>query len=129
MYPVQGISAMVTASGLPAIDVVAGERPTGGRRYPLVTGGLTTGVLIAGAVKADLGAPDQFFARVATQIADGLAGAVHAEHLRRQAATANAAAVAAELDSREMVEGLEELALSLASFPSVIAAELAIDHP
>ncbi len=129
MYPVQGIAAMVTVPGGRAIDVTAGERPTGGRRYPLVIGALTTGVLVAGAVKADLGAPDQFFSRVTAQVADGLASAVHAEQLRRQAATANAAAVAAELDSRELVEGLEELALSLASFPSVIAAELAIDHP
>ena len=79
-------------------------------------------------MKVDLGAPDQFFERAAAQVAQGLASAMHSEQLRREAATANAAAVASELADNEMVDGLEELTLSLASFPSVIAAELAIDH-
>ena len=128
MYPVQGVAATVTGAGRRALDALAGERPQGGRRYPLVTSGLTIGVLVAGSVKADLGAPDQFFERVALQVASGLAAAMHAEQLRRAAATANAARVASELADEEMVEGLEELALSLASFPSVIAAELVVDH-
>jgi diguanylate cyclase (GGDEF)-like protein len=129
MYPVQGVAATVTIPGGRTVDVTAGEKPSGGRRYPLVVGALTTGVLVAGAVKADLGEPNTFFTRVAAQIADSLTSAISSEQLRRQAATANAAAVAAELDRRDIVEGLEELALSLASFPSVIAAELSIEHP
>jgi diguanylate cyclase (GGDEF)-like protein len=113
---------------MPAIDVHAGERPVDGRRYPLSSGGVTIGVLVTGEVRADLGAPERFFETVTVQVAGGLASALHAEQLRREAAIANAARVALELSDEDKVEGLEELALSLASFPSVIAAELVIDH-
>jgi len=128
LYPVQGVAATVNAPGMRAVDVHAGERPSGGRRYPLLGGGLTIGVLLAGGVPGYLGAPDRFFERAAAHIGQGFATAMHADQLRRDAATANAAAVASELADREIVDGLQELTLSLASFPSVIAAELAIDH-
>jgi diguanylate cyclase (GGDEF)-like protein len=129
MYPVEGVAATVTQAGMRAIDVYAGERSGGGRRSPLVSGATTIGVLVTGAMKADLGAPDEFFDRAATQMSAGLATAMHAEQLRRDAATATAARVASELSDESLVENLEELALALASFPAVIAAEVAIDHP
>jgi diguanylate cyclase (GGDEF)-like protein len=56
---------------------------------------------------------------------------MHAEQLRRDAATATAARVASELAPAAeggVVDALEELALALASFPSVIAAELVVEH-
>jgi diguanylate cyclase (GGDEF)-like protein len=128
MYPVQGVAATLTGAGSRPIDVHSGERPNGGRRFPLVAGGLTIGVLVAGAVKVDLGAPERFFESVTAQVASGVASALHSEQLRREAATANAARIASELADDQKVEGLEELTRSLASFPSVIAAELVIDH-
>ena len=129
MYPVQGVAATVTPPDSPAIDVHSGVNPTNGRRIPLVAGGKTIGALVAGAVNVELGESDRFFELVAAQIAQGLATTTHAEQLRREAATATAARVASQLADDAVVDGLEELALALASFPSTIAAELVVDHP
>ncbi|HEV7523690.1 MAG TPA: GGDEF domain-containing protein [Acidimicrobiia bacterium] len=128
MYPVRGAAATVSVPGGEPIEVHAGEVGAGDRRYPLVGDGVTYGVFVAGELKTDLGSPDDFLQQVAAQIARGFAGVVHSEHLRREAATATAARVASQLPDENIVEGLEELALALASFPSVIAAELVIDH-
>ena len=111
-----------------AIDVHAGERPSGGRRYPLVTGGLTIGVLVTGAVKADLGAPDQFFDRSTAQVANGLAARCTPSSSAARPRPRTRRASRRSSPTTEKVEGLEELALSLASFPTVIAAEL-VDRP
>jgi diguanylate cyclase (GGDEF)-like protein len=133
MYPVHGVSATVAVVGGDPIEVHAGElhrdqAPTGDQRYPLVHDDVTLGVLVAGEPKADLGAADHFFQEVAQQIARGFASVVDAELLRREAATATASRVASQLADERIVEGIEELALALASFPGAIAAELAIDH-
>ncbi|MGQ0826590.1 MAG: GGDEF domain-containing protein [Actinomycetota bacterium] len=128
MYPVDGCAATVTTLGTRAIDVHSGTRPRGGRRFPLVVGELTIGVLVAGRLKADLGTPERFFERAAAQISKGISAALDAERLRREAATATAARIASELPEHDIVDGLEDLALALASFPSVIAAELVVDH-
>ena len=85
-------------------------------------------MLVVGELKADLGSPDGFFQQVAAQIAQGFASVTHSEQLRREAATATASRVASQLPDEHIVDGLEELALALASFPAVIAAELVIDH-
>jgi diguanylate cyclase (GGDEF)-like protein len=128
MYPVHGVSATAAMPGARGTEVYSGSRPDHGRRYPLVTGGLTIGVMVTGAVEPTLSSPERFFELAATQIASGLATAIHAEQLRREAAAATAARVAVELDEDAMVDGLEELALAFASFPEVIASELAIEH-
>jgi diguanylate cyclase (GGDEF)-like protein len=128
MYPVHGVAATVAIAGSESIEVHAGEIPNGDLRYPLVHDGVTFGVLVAGGPKADLGVPDHFFQQVAHQIAQGFASVTHAELLRREAATATASRVASQLVDEHIVDGLEELSLALASFPGVIAAELAIDH-
>jgi diguanylate cyclase (GGDEF)-like protein len=128
MYPVHGVSATVSTPGCGPIEVHAGEPPVGDRRYPLVGDGVTLGVLVAGELKTDLGSPDGFFQQVAGQIAQGFTSVTHAERLRREAATATASRLASQLPDGNIVDGLEELALALASFPSVIAAELVIDH-
>jgi diguanylate cyclase (GGDEF)-like protein len=128
MYPVHGVAATVSVTGREPIEVHAGAPPAGDRRYPLVGEGVTLGVLIAGELKADLGSCDGFFQQVAAQIAQGFASVNHSEQLRREAATATASRVASQLPDDHIVDGLEELALALASFPSVIAAELVIDH-
>ncbi len=118
----------MTVPGSEPIVVHAGEPPAGDHRYPLVSDGAVLGVLVAGELKTDLGRPEPFFERVAELIAQGYASVNHAEQLRRQAATATAARVASQLPDEHIVDGLEELALALASFPAVIAAELVIDH-
>jgi len=128
MYPVHGVAATVSIPEHALVDVVAGEPPAGSHRYPLVAEGVTLGVLVAGELKADLGTPDAFFERVADQIARGFTSAMHSEQLRREAATATASRVASQLADDRMVDGLEELALALASFPFVVAAELVVDH-
>jgi diguanylate cyclase (GGDEF)-like protein/putative nucleotidyltransferase with HDIG domain len=131
MYPVRGVAASTAGlRGARAIALHSGEHPAGrgGRHHALVAGDLTIGALVTGAVRADLGGGDQFFANVASQIANGFLSAIHNEQLRRDAALANAAAVASELADGREVEGLEELVLLLASFPSVIASELVVDH-
>ncbi len=128
MYPVHGVAATVAVPGSDAIEVHAGEVAAGGHCTPLLHDGVAIGVIVAGEPKADLGAPDHFFEEVAQQIARGYASVVHAAHLRREAATATAARVAAQLVDEHIVEGIEELALALASFPGAIAAELAVDH-
>ncbi len=128
MYPVNGVGANVSVPGREPIDVHAGERPSGDVRFPLLGDGVTLGVLVVGAPKADLGPSDQFFRRVAEQVSQGFASVSHAEQLRREAATATASRVASQLPDEHIVDGLEELALALASFPAVIAAELVIDH-
>ncbi len=143
MYPVAGVAATVTMPGRESIVVHAGEVTTDDQlsalgagddgagaagRYPLVGGGVTLGVLTAGAPKADLGSPTHFFEQVARQVAQGLAGVLHSDQLRREVATATASRVAAQLVDEQIAEGLEELGLALASFPGVIAAELSIDH-
>jgi len=128
MYPVRGVAASVCVPGYESIDVHAGEPPSGEHNYPLIGDGVALGALAAGALKAELGSPDDFFEQVAAQIARGFASVTHAEHLRREAATATASRVASQLPDERIVEGLEELALALASFPAVVAAELVIDH-
>ena len=131
MYPVAGIAAEITAPDAPIrAEVHAGEPPTNGRTYALSAEGdaCALGILRVGEAKADLGPPDRFFERVATQIAQGFASVTRSEALRREAAAATAARVATQLPEDRIVEGLEELAVALASFPSVIAAELVIDH-
>ena len=86
-------------------------------------------MLVAGEPKADLGCARPLLrAKSPQQIARGFASVAHAEHLRREAATATASRVASQLVDDRIVEGIEELALALASFPGAIAAELAIDH-
>jgi diguanylate cyclase (GGDEF)-like protein len=128
MYPVHGAAATVSVAGNDPIEVCAGERPSGDSRYPLDDGGVTLGVFVPGELKTELGAPDAFFRNVAAQLAQGVASVTHAEQLRREAATATASRLASQLADENIVEGLEELALALASFPAVIAAELVIDH-
>ena len=128
MYPVHGVGAMVSIPERAPIEVVVGDPPTGDRRYPLIGDGVTLGVLVAGELKADLGSPDRFFHEVAAQIAQGFTSSNHSEQLRREAATATASRVASQLADDRMVDGLEELALALASFPGVVAAELVVDH-
>jgi diguanylate cyclase (GGDEF)-like protein len=128
MYPVHGVGATVSIPERAPIEVVVGEPPAGDRRYPLIGDGVTLGVLVAGELKADLGSPDRFFGEVAAQIAQGFASSNHSEQLRREAATATASRVASQLADDRMVDGLEELALALSSFPGVIAAELVVDH-
>jgi len=127
LYPVRGVGATVSRIGYPKVEVRSGE-PGGERRYPLVADGATIGVLVVGDAKTDLGPADRFFEQVAAQIAQGFLNASHAEQLRREAAMATAARVASQLADEHIVEGLEELALALASFPGIIAAELVIDH-
>jgi diguanylate cyclase (GGDEF)-like protein len=127
MYPVGGCAATV-ADGTRTLEVHSGKISDEGARSPLVTQGKTIGVLVTGAVTSDLGSPEHFFDRAADQIARGIATALDAERLRRDAAIATAARIASELQQDDVVDGLEELALALASFPSVIAAELVIDH-
>ncbi len=128
MYPVYGVSATVAVSAGDPIEVHAGEMTTEDHRYPLVYADVTLGVLVAGEPKADLGPPDDFFGEVAQQIARGFVSVADADQLRREAATATASRVAAQLVDDRIVEGIEELALALASFPGAIAAELSIDH-
>jgi diguanylate cyclase (GGDEF)-like protein len=128
LYPVSGVAATVSTPGCSTIEVHSGEPPAGNHRYPLVGDGQTLGVLVAGEPKADLGSPDEFFQQVAGQLARGFVAVAHSGRLRREAATATAARVASQLPDEHIVDGLEELALALASFPSVIAAELVIDH-
>ena len=70
-----------------------------------------------GAMKADLGAPTQFFDRVATQIERRPRERVHAEQLRREPRPRPRARVASQLRDESLVDGFEELALALASFP------------
>jgi diguanylate cyclase (GGDEF)-like protein len=127
MYPVGGCAATV-ADGDCTLEVHSGKLAGEVARTPLVAQGKTIGVLVTGAVTSDLGSPDHFFDRAAAQVARGVATALDAERLRRDAATATAARIASELNPEDVVDGLEELALALASFPSVIAAELVIDH-
>jgi diguanylate cyclase (GGDEF)-like protein len=128
MYPVNGVSATISYGSSRGFDVVSGRRPHGGTRYPLVARQQTIGTLVVGTVSADLGSPDHFFVRAASQLALGVMTAIDSERLRRDAASATAARVASKLTQEEIVDGLEELALAVASFPSVIAAELVIDH-
>jgi diguanylate cyclase (GGDEF)-like protein len=128
MYPVHGVAATVTIDGYASIAVHSGDEPDTGIEYPLVGDGAIFGVIVVGDAKADLGPSNLFFCEVALQIGNGLASVVHAELLRREAATATAARVAAQLSDGDIVEGLEELALTLASFPGVVGAELAVDH-
>lgn len=128
MYPVSGCAARVASGGTRALDVHSGEHPDGGMQYPLVVGELTIGVLVTGAVTPDMGSPDEFFERAADQVARGVATALDAERLRREAATATAARIASELSADDVVDRLEELALALASYPSIIASELIVDH-
>jgi diguanylate cyclase (GGDEF)-like protein len=127
MYPVGGCAATV-ADGTRTLEVHSGRITGEGERSPLVVQGNTIGVLVTGAVTGDLGSPVHFFDRAADQIARGIATALDAERLRRDAAIATAARIASELTPDDVVDGLEELALALASFPSVMAAELVIDH-
>ncbi|HUI49533.1 MAG TPA: GGDEF domain-containing protein [Acidimicrobiia bacterium] len=128
LYPVRGVALTVSTAGTAPIDVHSGEPPAGDRRFPLVADRVTLGVLVAGEQKTDLGPADDFFCRVAAQVAQGFASVAHAELLRREAATATASRLASQLPDENIVDGLEELALALASFPSVIAAELVVDH-
>jgi diguanylate cyclase (GGDEF)-like protein len=128
MYPVHGVAASVVVPGFDSIEVHAGSLAAVEHRYPLVGDGVVLGELVAGGLKAELAAPDDFFEQVAAQIARGFASVTHSEQLRREAATATASRVASQLPDDRIVEGLEELALALASFPAVVAAELVIDH-
>ena len=133
MYPVHGVAISAAMPGFEPIELHAGEvrdgdGADGGTRYPLVGEGVTLGMIVAGEPKAELGSPDRFFEQVAHQIAQGFTSVTHSEMLRREAATATASRVASQLVDEQIVDGLEELALSLASFPGVIAAELSIDH-
>ena len=128
MYPVRGVAATVSVPGSEPLEVHAGEPPTGEHRYPLVGEGVTVGVLVAGEMKTDLGSPDGFFEKVAALLGQGFASVTHSEQLRRAAATATASRLASQLPDDNIVDGFEELALALASFPGVIAAELVIDH-
>lgn len=127
LYPVRGVSATVARLGYPKVEVRSGE-PGGERNYPLLADGVAIGELVVGDAKTDLGPADRFFEQVAAQIGEGFLNASHAEQLRREAAMATAARVASQLSDEHIVEGLEELALALASFPGIIAAELVIDH-
>ena len=129
MYPVHGVAATVSVPGYEPIEVHSGEPPAGDRRYPLVGDGVTLGVLVAGELKADLGRLRRVLPTGRGADRAGLRERERTrEQLRREAATATAARVASQLPDEHIVDGLEELALALASFPAVIAAELVIDH-
>ncbi|HEX5097136.1 MAG TPA: GGDEF domain-containing protein [Acidimicrobiia bacterium] len=127
MYPVVGCAATVL-DGARTLEVHAGKMTDDVLRVPLVVREKTIGVLVTGRLTSDLGSPADFLTRAADQIARGISIAFDAERLRRDAATATAARIASELSPEDVVDGLEELALALASFPSVIAAELVLDH-
>jgi diguanylate cyclase (GGDEF)-like protein len=108
--------------------VCSDAHPAGDRRYPLAVGDTAFGVLLVGPATVELGPAERFFADVARQIARGFDAATRAEHLRREAAVATASRLASQLSDERLADGLEELALALASLPSVIAAELVVDH-
>ena len=129
MYPVHGVAATVSVPGCEPIEVHAGEPPD--RRPPLparrrrrdarrARRGRAEGRsrIARRVLRAGRGARSRRASRAST----------HSEQLRREAATATASRVASQLPDEHIVDGLEELALALASFPSVIAAELVIDH-
>ena len=128
MYPVAGCSAGLAHDDGRIIEVAAGTPPEPPTRYPLFVGDTRIGVLVAGPATVDAVDPASFFARAAEQIAQGVGAALDAEELRRYAAAATAARIASEVEESDVVDGLEEVALALASFPLVIAAELVVDH-
>lgn len=130
MFPVEGCSVTVVTDGLPRTHVVAGVEPVRATCYrsPLLVGEEPVGELRIGETATGLDATE-FVVTVAAQLSSALASVVEAERLRRAAATADAARLAAGLDEREPVATLEELAEYLAAFPGVVAAELSVDHP
>ncbi len=128
-FPVSGCRIEANVPGLPDVLVSSGATVTREReRHLLVVQGLPVGELVVGPVTVAMGDTGLFVA-AAEQIADGLGAVVEAEVLRRKAASATAARVAASLDEDDVERGLLELAEAFAALPGVLAAELVVDHP
>ncbi len=131
MFPVSGCTiALDTIDGEPW-NVTSGEEPVDALvryRAAIRVDGGDIGELRLGPLTAELDA-QPFVDAAAEQLASQFARALESDRLRRSAATANAARLAAELDGESPEESLEGIALHLAAFPGALAAELLVDHP
>jgi diguanylate cyclase (GGDEF)-like protein len=131
MFPVTGcVIALDTDDGEPWV-VTSGVEPAGALvryRSTIRVDGGDIGELRLGPLTADLDA-QPFVDAAAEQLAAQFARALESDRLRRSAATANAARLAAELDGESPEESLEGIATHLAAFPGALAAELLVDHP
>jgi diguanylate cyclase (GGDEF)-like protein/putative nucleotidyltransferase with HDIG domain len=110
-----------------AIDVHSGARIVAGRRYSIAVDGVTIGALIGNDIHDDAERSDQPFAEIAKHVGRHLGVAMRSDQLRRATASDDAAAVASGLSDDTLLDGLGELAMSLASFPAVRAAEVVVD--
>jgi len=131
MFPVSGCSIVLdtddgapwtTESGAPVIEALVRCRA------PITIDGAAAGELRLGPLTAELEA-SSFVVAAAGQLASTFGRALKAERLRRAAATATAARLAAELDDDVPADSLEAIANQLAAFPGAIGAELVVDHP
>jgi diguanylate cyclase (GGDEF)-like protein len=131
MFPVSGCEIefatdddrpWVVTSGAPVVrELVRFEAP-------IIIGGRAAGELRLGALNAELDAAD-FVVAAAARLAAVFDRALAAERLRRAAASATAARLAAELDDDAPADTLEAIVVQLAAFPGAHGAELLVDHP
>ena len=128
-FPIDGCSLDVRPRDLPAVAASFGELAGGvAARFEIAEQGEVVGELLASDVPEILGGT-QFFDRIAHQVALGLASVAETERLRRRAAAATAARLAAGLEDWRDEPWLEELVGAIAVLPNALGAELTIEGP
>ena len=127
-FPVGGCRLEVRPPGLPAVEASFGDTTGPWVAVALRAHDEELGTLTAFAVPT-LFDGSRFFARVAEQVALSVASVVEVERLRRGAADANAARLAATLEDWRDEPWLEELVAAIAALPNAVGAELTLDGP
>lgn len=129
-FPIAGCSLRVRPRDLPTVEASFGTVDSGGDRtsvrFAMFEQGEEVGELVATDIPDLLGG-EAFFARIAEQVALGLASVAETERLRRRAAVATASRLAAGLADLRDEPWLEELAGAIAMLPRALGAKLTLD--
>ena len=127
-FTIDGCRLEVHPPGLPTVSAAFGLLVGVGTAFPLRDQGEVIGQLVASEIPDILGG-SQFFGRIAEQVAHGLASVAEVERLRRRAAAATAARLAAGLDDWRDEQWLEELCSAVAVLPNALGACLTVEGP
>ncbi|MGH2683835.1 MAG: hypothetical protein ACRDJP_00020, partial [Actinomycetota bacterium] len=127
-FPMGGCRLATCPPGVPPVAASFGDEGGPPVSFALRSNDEEIGRLTAFAIP-ELLAGSPFLTRVAEQVALGLASVAEVERLRRSAAGANAARLAATLDDWRDEPWLEELVRAIAALPNVIGAQLMLDGP